>query len=253
MNKSEVFSVIKDSMTDYANYLLSLVFPNRCIFCRELNSPFEDICPECDENLPRIDGEICPYCGTLTEDCNCRKRTGNYYDGIVAPLYYEDKVKTAIHDYKFNGCKNNVKLLSLMMSETCRERYGDIKFDYVSCVPSEKRRNRNGYRHSELLAKLVAKRLEIPFYPDILLKIYPTKHQRDCPEIVRKGNLCGASDVNQKYDVENKNILLVDDIKTTGSTLSECGKMLFLYGASGVYCLTAAIGKGKKKDKDIQL
>ncbi|MDD6276389.1 MAG: double zinc ribbon domain-containing protein [Clostridia bacterium] len=248
-NKNNSIKIIKKFLRGYADILLSLIFPNRCIFCLELNSPFEDICQDCKNTLPWIDGEICSYCGALKDDCACSKRSGNYYDGIVAPLYYVDKVKNAIYDYKFNGYKNNGRLLAYLMAETCRKRYSGIKFDCVVCVPDDNSESKKEYSHCRFLAKLVAEHLDIPFYHDMLVKIYPTRHQRECPEIVRKGNLCGVFDVNSKYDAENKNILLVDDVKTTGSTLSECGKMLFLNGAAGVYCITAALGKDNKKQK----
>ena len=251
-NKSERLKRLKQYARGYADFFLSLLFPNRCIFCMELHSPFADICPDCEKSLPWIDGAICPYCGALQADCTCSKHKGDYFDGVVAPLYYMDTVKSAIYRYKFGGERNNSRLLAYLMAETCKVRYANIQFDGVTCVPEYGSGRKREYKHSELLAKLVAEHLNLPFYADMLVKLYPTKHQRDCPEIVRRGNLCGVFDVNSAYNVENKTILLVDDIKTTGSTLSECGKMLFLSGASGVYCLTAALGKDMKKQKAIK-
>ena len=84
----------------------------------------------------------------------------------------------------------------------------------------------------------------------MILKIYPTRIQHKCVHWTeRKGNLLGAFDVNQKYSVEGKRILLIDDVKTSGATLSECGKMLFLYDAESVYCLTAAVVNSKIKEE----
>ncbi|MCD7796675.1 MAG: hypothetical protein LUG95_03415 [Clostridiales bacterium] len=85
----------------------------------------------------------------------------------------------------------------------------------------------------------------------LLVKVEHTKPQKKLSARRRKVNLYGAFDVIDKEYVEGKTILLIDDVKTTGSTLNECTKMLKIYGAKAVYCATLAIVEPKsKKDKD---
>lgn len=241
----------KRQFEDVLEYISSLFYPNRCKFCNELTAVFTDVCDDCMNSLPWIDGEICECCGSLKTDCGCKGRHGHYYEGIVAPLYYEDSVKQCIRNYKFNDERLNYKCLALLMSDTCASRYADIKFDFVTYIPMRtKNRRKRGYNQSRLLAKRVAENLDLTFVDDLLVKLYETKTQRTCSQLERRGNLAGVFDVNEKYTVENKTVLIIDDVKTSGATLNECGKMLYLNGASHVYCLTAALVNSKiEKDK----
>ena len=65
--------------------------------------------------------------------------------------------------------------------------------------------------------------------------------------MLRKGNLTGVFDINEPALVEGKNVLLCDDVSTSGETLNECAKMLWLYGAKNIYCITLALTENKKE------
>lgn len=243
---------IEALLSDLYNYFLSFLYPKRCIFCDEVIDPFSELCEECNDNLPKIDDSICYLCGALKTDCVCKGRHSNYYDGVAAPLYYEDNVKRCIHRFKFYDERLNYKGLGDLMTEAMRKFYSDIKFDCVTYIPIRRKNLRKrGYNQSCLLAKRISENTGIPLCEELLVKIYDTPSQRGTTEIERKGNIAGVFDVNtEKYDVNNKTILLIDDVKTTGTTLSECGKMLYLYGADKVYCLTAAVVNSKIKKND---
>ena len=136
------------------------------------------------------------------------------------------------------------------MAQTCRKRYGDIEFDYVAYVPMDKKREKQrGFNQSMLLAKGIAEELNIPFGKNLLVKLYRTDVQHELNEVERKGNLLGAFDVSSAYNLEGRTVLLVDDVKTSGATLNECGKMLYLNGAERVFCLTAALVNSKIDEK----
>ena len=242
---------IKSYIRDVADYSLSLFFPNRCVFCNEVIGPYDNCCSSCEKSLPWIKGEICLCCGSAKSDCKCKKRHGNFYDGIIAPLYYVGEVRRSIHNFKFYDDRNSYKAFASLMDEARKKYYNDIPFDYIACTPmSCKHRKKRGYNQSELLARRISELSGIPYADDLILKIYPTRIQHKCVHWTeRKGNLLGAFDVNQKYSVEGKRILLIDDVKTSGATLSECGKMLFLYDAESVYCLTAAVVNSKIKEE----
>ncbi len=243
----------KSLARDICDYILSLFYPKRCIFCEEIVDPFSHICSDCNKHLPKIEGEVCKLCGALKSDCVCKGRHGNYYDGVVAPLYYEDNVKNCIHRFKFYDERLNCEGLGDMMCQALKRYYSDIEFDFITYIPTRnKNLKKRGYNQSRLLAERVSENSGIPFGEEMLVKIYDTPYQRGITELERKGNVAGVFDVNiERYDVNNKNILLIDDVKTTGTTLSECGKMLYLAGANKVYCLTAAVVNSKMiKEKD---
>lgn len=234
---------------DVFEYILTLFFPNRCIFCGKIIDPVDSMCSDCRKTLPWIDGEICHFCGASIADCECKKKHGHFYDGIVAPLYYFDKVKDCIHNFKFNDERLNSKALARLMNKTRKKEYSDIDFDYVTYIPMlENQERKRGYNQGKLLAYEMSVLSGIHFGDELLVKLYETKTQHKCAfSIERKGNLLGAFDVNPEYNVNGKNILIVDDVKTSGATLNECSKMLYLNGANSVYCLTAALVNSKIK------
>lgn len=236
--------------SDALKYLRCMIYPNKCIFCGEIMPPEKNICDTCFENLPWIHGEICGECGSLKEDCQCEKRHGSYYEGVASVFYYSDSVRDCIRRFKFQGEKYIYPELGNLMTECLRKRFSGIDFDYVTYVPIDKKRRRQrGYNQSELLARRISEKTGIPFGENLIKKIYRTHIQHECDMLERKGNLLGAFDIDPSFSVEGRTILLVDDIRTSGATLSECGKMLYLYGADKVFCLTAAtVNSTIKKD-----
>ena len=237
---------MKDSFKDILTFVSSLFFPNRCIFCGELIDPFEFECDSCDSEVPLITGEICPYCGAKIDDCECKKKPAHYYDRIVAPLYYDGLVKDCIHRFKFKGERSIYSGLAKLMTDTLFERYRDIDFDYITYVPMFRRKEQErGFNQSRLLAKEISRLSGIEFADGMILKLYDTDNQHDCTGLERTGNLLGAFDLSDRFDVKDKTVLLIDDVKTSGSTLNECGKMLYLHDAKSVICLTAALRNSK--------
>ena len=134
------------------------------------------------------------------------------------------------------------------MTNKINESFCDINFDFVTFVPLSKRRYRKrGYNQAELLALKIADRLSIPCLKS-LNKIRETETQRGASAKERRVNLFGAFDLVDGFDIDGKTVLLVDDVKTTGSTLNECSEILKAYGAKAVYCSVFAVTKRKKKN-----
>ncbi len=241
---------MKDFIKAVSAFISSLFFPNRCIFCNELIGPFEDYCSDCEETIPFIKGDICTHCGAAKKDCSCNKKKAVYYDKVASAMYYDEDVKKCIHRFKFRDERSISKPLARLMTETLEAYFGDISFDYITFIPMYKTKERKrGFNQSRLLAREISKLCDIPFADKMLVKLYDTDCQHDCSGIERTGNLIGAFDVNNKYQLEGKTILLIDDIKTSGATLNECGKMLYLYGVKSVICLTAALRNSKIEER----
>lgn len=233
---------MKVSLSELSTYLSSIFFPNRCIFCDELIDPFDDFCEDCKNGIPFISGEICTHCGAAKSDCTCNKNKSVNYEGVAAPLYYEGKVKSCIRGFKFNDNRNLSYPLAKLMYKTLKEIFPDVNFDYVTYIPMFRKKERlRGFNQSRLLARDISILSGIEFADGMLLKLYDTDNQHDCSGLERTGNLIGVFDLDSNFDTKDKNILLIDDVKTSGATLNECGKMLYLHDAKSVFCLTAAI------------
>lgn len=234
-------------MNKFFETLILTIFPRRCAYCGKTIDASRMMCADCEKQLPRIDGVICRKCARGKDECMC-KGSENYYDSVAAPFYYEGCIRHGVHIFKFRNGFRNYEAYSLEMSETVRERLDGINFDFITEVPmTRKSRRRRGYNQCFYLAKGISEHLGIEHKPDVLSKIYNTKIQHEIKYYLRKGNLTGVFDVPDPSAVEGKTILLCDDILTSGETLNECSKMLWLYGAKEIHCITLAVTKRKMK------
>ncbi len=226
---------------------LTALFPRRCAYCGRVVKSEKLCCDDCAGSLPRIEGDVCCKCGREKKECSCRKAE-KYYDGLAAPFYFTGKVRKGIHAYKFRHWRGNAEAFGYEMAKTVNERYGSIVFDYIISVPlTKKSRRERGYNQCELLAEELSKHLGLEHRKGVLSKIYETRKQHTISSVFRKGNLSGVFEVNNPSEVEGRIILLVDDISTTGETFNECSKMLWLYGAKSVYCISTALTAKKNK------
>ena len=149
---------------DIMIYLVSMLFPNRCIFCNEPIDPFDDYCDNCAVNVPFIKGEICTRCGAAVADCVCNKRKSVYYEKVAAPLYYDGDVKSCIHRFKFKDDRMTAKPLAKLMANTLQKHFGNIHFDYVTYIPMYKSKERKrGFNQSRLLATEISKLCNVKF------------------------------------------------------------------------------------------
>lgn len=211
------------------NWLLDLLFPPKCPFCRCLLDSGEVLCPNCQSDLPWTQQE----------------KAVEFLDTCVAPLWYQDNVRLSHHRYKFDGVTCYADPYSLLMSQCAADRLeGD--FNVVCWAPlSRKRRRKRGYDQSELLACKVAERLELPVEP-LLDKVRDTPAQSGQTDAAaRRANVLGAYALKPDKSVAGKRILLVDDVATTGATLSECARVLRTAGAAGVCGLVLALAPEK--------
>lgn len=232
------FSAVKD--------FLKSVFPNRCELCGEVIELDDKLCTEC-ENAPIIKSPVCELCGCSEDDCRCKKHK-NEYKKITAPYYYKDSIIKAVHRFKDGDMPFLAKRFSKDMYDLICENYSNVSFDMVSFVPLRKfREQKRGYNQSQLLAKNIGRLMNIEVLP-LLKKIRNTGVQHYKTAAKRRADVFGAYDVREKYknNLDGKTVLLIDDVKTTGSTLSECAKMLKIYGAHEVYCAVVAITPHKK-------
>ncbi len=234
-------------MNRFIDTVFSALFPHRCAYCGRVVPSDKFVCDECKKNLPRIVDPICEKCGRGKDKCICKKAQ-KYFKSIVAPFYYSGIVRDGVHAFKFRHRIANAEEYGSEMSNTVIERYRDISFDFITTVPlTDKSRRERGYNQCELLAENISKKLGVEFRKNVIVKIFDTHKQHRISPALRRGNLIGAFDVLVPSDVEGKVILLCDDICTTGETLNECSKMLWLYGAKEIYCVSLALTLPKNK------
>jgi ComF family protein len=218
--------------------ILDAMFPPECFGCGSREAFF---CPECRQKIIVIKKQTCPICKRQTvkgEFCHkCAKKTK--LKGVISFGYFKDPIiQKAIISFKYHELWGIKYELAEIAAPTIKGI--GLTFDLVSYVPQTfKRKAIRGYNQSEMLAKELSLLLNIPFARTLYKKVetYPQAvlGRRD-----RLINLQNSFVRNKKIDLSNKKILLIDDVVTTGSTLSECAKVLRESGAKSVWGFVVA-------------
>jgi len=225
-------------MKEWLMKISYLFFPKRCEICGEVICLDETKCEKC-LSLHKITGETCRKCGKELLYCTCSS-TKAEYRAFCAVYYYKDNIVTTLHRLKDYGYRELADNMGREISECVKERFGSVQFDVVTYVPmTRKKQSKRGYNQSKLLADSVAKEMKIP-RQTLLRKVRNTAPQRGSSAQKRRVNLHGAFDLRSGAQVKGKTVLLVDDVRTTGSTLNECALVLKGYGAKAVYATAYA-------------
>ncbi len=216
------------------------LFPPRCPCCGEVQ-PDDEPCDDCRKELNkcRVVTATCDKCGNRVKNCDCAK-FNNLFNGISGAFWNDGIAQDSVYKMKFCNRPDAAEYFGRQTALGFLRKFPDVKPDLIVPVPASKRSMaERGYNQAWLLAKAVAKRLEIPVDSNVLIKFKENKKQHDLKSEERRANVKGVYKVTKRLD--GKTVLLVDDIKTTGLTLSECAKQLRLNGAEEVYTAVVLI------------
>lgn len=231
------------------NYIIEFIYPPKCMACDNI-IPLENerwICDKCRSLFKYIEGNTCKICGIILEKSkskcvDCIERN-NIFNTNKAIFIYEGIIQDIIHKFKYGKKPYLGKGLGvLMLNRLLLTPYIFKDINYIVPIPIHKNRMRNrGFNQSELLAKEISKGLGLPMASNLIIRKKDTKPQSAFSPLGRKNNLKDAFVVNKKYNLKNKNILLIDDIYTTGSTLNACCEVLYELGVNKVNATTLSI------------
>lgn len=212
------------------NDILSLIYPKRCIGCNEILNVTskENFCNNCLPQFKIKEVRRCKICGRIIyHNGNCRACNSNnfYFAKGYSVFEYKGAVRDSIRIFKYRGLFSNGKVIGKIMADYAIDNI-KLEYDYVTAVPLHPKRYRSrGYNQSEILAKIVAKAMNIK-YCRLLERHINTNPQNSLNKKERLENIKGAFRLKNGVNVENKKILIIDDIFTTGSTINECCKVL---------------------------
>ena len=213
-------------------WLLDLLYPPKCVICgRLLQDDESGICCACLRELP-----------VNTEKIRCEA----FVDDCVAPFRYEDALRESLLRYKFGGRESYADFYAGYMAAIVRDKL-EGKYELVTWVPiSRKRLRERGFDQARLLAKRLAKQLGCPCVKT-MKKVKNNPRQARMPDpAARHANVRNAYRAVEPFPAKEKRVLLVDDIVTTGATLTECSGVLLRAGAAQVVCATAASAQSKR-------
>ena len=206
------------------NRIVCFIFPARCPYCSAVIEPEAFACEKC-----------------LNKVIKARQPITRGASGFrcVASFKYSGRVGNTLCAVKFSERTQYIPQLARVMAADIESLYNGITFDLITAVPMHPTDlRRRGYNQSVLLAKELSDLLSIP-YADTLIKIKRTKKQHRLKFRERKTNLKGAFKTADKEAVKEKNILLIDDIITSGITLGSCCGTL-AKAKTGIICCAAA-------------
>ena len=230
--------------------LLDILFPPLCHCCRAFIPGRAEIplCPACMGTIRVIDSPLCPVCGVpharkggIDHLCGTCLTATRPFDRARSALGFDGPVQDLIHRFKYGKKAHLSRPLGLLASRFLEGLRTDAAADLIVPVPLHDRRLRaRGFNQAQLIGAVVAKRWGIPLSADNLRRIRWTEPQTGLAAADRERNVRGAFEVVRPERFEGRRLLLVDDVFTTGSTVTECARALKTAGAREVSVLTVA-------------
>jgi competence protein ComFC len=226
----------------------SLLYPPSCVNCFASVLPGAYLCKACEMKAIQIAPPFCakcsePYDGRMAAGftcANCAQRK-IYFDAAVAAYRSRGLVRRIILEFKYHSQMYLRHLIGGWLCAAMKdERLRDRRFDVIVPVPLHPARQRErGFNQAVLLARILSLHSSLPVN-NALQRLRYTTTQTAFDRAERMENLRDAFRLRKNADVRGLSVLLVDDVLTTGSTLSECARVLKRNGADCVFAVTAA-------------
>ncbi len=243
--------------------VLDFIFPKKCVSCGQVGSY---LCADCPKKIEFVDAPVCPVCqrqaveGRVHPGCKSRYSL----DGLVVACRYSGPVKAAIAKVKYRWIYDVEKVLVELLAKSLW-RYDLPKNLILVPVPLHARRKRwRGFNQAEILTKSLAQKFKVPS-ADFMNRFIETKTQVGLSREDRKKNVKGAFALHSSVSlspstvtlskakslgvnssegsrINGLNIILVDDVYTSGATMAECAKVLKQAGAKSVWGMAVALG-----------
>jgi ComF family protein len=241
---------------DRFEWLLDWLFPPRCRACGAWihGSDAEYFCRSCRPNIQLVEHPLCSVCGRPFPDASgddhpcaaCLKRAPHFVRARAWACYPREELegqplRTVVQRFKYGRKVSLGKPLGRLMARGCEEFLQDCGADLIVPVPLHPKRLRwRGFNQSVLLALQVSRACGTLMDPFALVRLRETPPQTQLTEEERRKNVRGAFTLNPDRPVEDKTILLIDDVYTSGATVNECSRVLRRGGAAEVYVLILA-------------
>jgi len=248
----KIFEKINQLGRGTVTSFLDLVFPRVCVYCEKSRKGGGDfLCGLCQKEIVFIDPPYCHCCGipadisydfpTENFECALCRKNSFSFDRARSLGPYDAALKKLIHHFKFGKQPGVMKEIVPFMADYFGRREESWQGFCVSPVPLYFRRMKERtFDQSFLIAREVARTLSLPLANGLLRRVRDTDSQAKKTKVERAKNIKGAFAVDRPDRVAGMNILLVDDVMTTGATVNEAAKMLKRSGAGQIHIFTLA-------------
>jgi ComF family protein len=216
--------------------LIDALFPPRCGGCQADGAVW---CEACQASLEYVCPPTCDRCGephTIGLCTKCRAQPLQI-ESIHSVVIFQDKVRHALHRFKYERLAGLAEPLGDLLADGWRAR--NLTADWLVPVPLHAARQRErGYNQSELLARRLSQRVNVPYFASALTRTRVTAVQMTLDAAQRKANVAGAFAADAR--LRGARVIVIDDVCTTGATLDACAAALLAMGAASVTGLTVA-------------
>lgn len=236
-------------MRKLGNGLLDLAVPPRCHLCHCFipNAGPLHLCQSCRDSLPTCSSPCCSVCGRpfngagTDHPCGVCLLHPPPWESARAALVYEGGCRDLVHAFKYHHRTHLRRPLALLTAELLAPFAAACRANLLIAVPLHPRRLRTrGFNQALLVAELLTAAWNLPLHRYALRRDRYTTTQTALSLHERAKNLVNAFSVPDYTAIQDKRIMLVDDVFTTGATLAECSRSLLRAGASAVCCVTVA-------------
>lgn len=224
-------------------------FPKRCPVCGRIPTPAGyRICADCIPKLSFVQEPFCFKCGKTVYDereeyCrDCRNLKKSFEYGFCL-LNYDDLAAEIMSDIKYKNKREYLEAFADLLAFRYEKKIEKMCADALVPVPIHRSRMRSrGFNQSELLARHLGKKMHIKVESDVLQRRKRTRAQKELDSKERLKNLSEAF-ICESLPKDLNNLIIIDDIYTTGSTIEACTAALKTAGAKNVYYLAVCIGR----------
>jgi len=232
--------------------LANIFYPKVCLACRSVltdSAAVDLICAKCWGKIEKNAPPFCSSCGRRLESRSFAKnicprclRNKSHFDRAFSPCVYTGVVKELIHAFKYKGKEHLGGPLSRLMIDFVREYALPIKdMEFIVPIPLHKTRMREReFNQAKILSDYLGREFNKPVAENLLVRSRYTRTQTELELSQRMLNVKGSFRLSGRDNLKGKNILLVDDVLTTGATSSEAAYVLKEAGANIVFVLTLA-------------
>ena len=218
---------------------LDLLFPQHCVGCGKEG---EFLCCSCRQSLPRITPPLCPRCGRPQPSgilCPSCVGWSAKIDGIRSPFRFDGAMREAIHQLKYR----NLRALAVPLAKLLQDYLttDPVPAEVLVPVPLHRKRLRErGYNQSSLLAQQLGKLADLPIVDDCLIRQRHAPPQARTATVEERQSHVTDAFACRDHRLRDKQVLLIDDVSTSGATLDACAAALKAGGATSVWGLVMA-------------
>jgi competence protein ComFC len=231
---------IAGSAAEFGSELLDFLLGAPCLVCEErLSDGYQYFCESCLESASVFESALCANCKSPVMDVGSGCKACGW-QGPIQLLWacgeFDDFFRPIVHAIKYQGLHPLASIMGQLLSERIANAGGIGMFDLIIPIPLHWTRQRQrGFNQSTKIAESLGERLNVPVRVDVLARKKRTADQTGLTSGERKKNMFDAFRVRKSNDISNVNVLLVDDVTTTGATLMEAGRQLSKAGCKEIH------------------